>query len=48
MLCSEYLIDLNATQAVIRAEQSDKNENCYASGNLSKPCIQNRIAELKS
>lgn len=47
MFCREYLIDLNATQAAIRAGYSVKTANRTASENLSKPDIQNRIAELK-
>src|SRR5476649_1765136 len=47
MFCREYLIDLNATQAAIRAGYSDKTANRTASENLSKPDIQNRIADLK-
>lgn len=47
MFCREYLIDLNATQAAIRAGYSAKTANRTASENLSKPDIQNRIAELK-
>ena len=48
MFCREYLIDLNATQAAIRAGYSDKTANRTAHENLSKPDIQNRIAELKA
>ena len=48
MFCREYLIDLNATQAAIRAGYSEKTANRTASENLSKPDIQNRIADLKS
>ncbi|EKN3890696.1 terminase small subunit [Yersinia enterocolitica] len=48
MFCREYLIDLNATQAAIRAGYSDKTANRTASENLSKPDIQKRISELKS
>ncbi|EIW8636490.1 terminase small subunit [Klebsiella pneumoniae] len=47
MFCCEYLIDLNATQAAIRAGYSAKTANRTASENLSKPDIQSRIAELK-
>ena len=47
MFCREYLIDLNATQAAIRAGYSEKTANRTASENLSKPDVQNRIAELK-
>ncbi|HBW2970119.1 TPA: terminase small subunit [Klebsiella pneumoniae] len=48
MFCREYLIDLNATQAAIRAGYSAKTANRTASENLSKPDIQSRIAELKA
>ncbi len=48
MFCREYLIDLNATQAAIRAGHSVKTANRTASENLSKSDIQNRIAELKN
>lgn len=48
MFCREYLIDLNATQAAIRAGYSVKTANRIAAQLLSKLDIQNRIAELKS
>jgi len=48
MFCREYLIDLNATQAAIRAGYSDKTANRIAAQLLSKFDIQNRIAELKA
>ncbi len=48
MFCREYLIDLNATQAAIRAGYSAKTANRTASENLSKPDSQSRIAELKA
>jgi phage terminase small subunit len=35
MLCREYIIDLNATQAAIRAGYSAKTANRTASENLS-------------
>ena len=41
--CEEYLIDLNATQAAIRAGYSEKTANRIASENLSKPDIQEYI-----
>ncbi|HFQ6845262.1 MAG: terminase small subunit [Serratia marcescens] len=47
MFCREYLIDLNATKAAIRAGYSTKTANRTASENLSKPDIQLRISELK-
>lgn len=46
--CLEYLIDLNATQAAIRAGYSEKTAATTACENLIKPNIQNRISELKS
>ena len=48
MFCREYLIDLNATQAAIRAGYSAKTANRTAHENLSKPDIESRIAELKA
>lgn len=47
MFCREYLIDLNATQAAIRAGYSEKTARKIGSENLSKPDVQGRIAELK-
>jgi phage terminase small subunit len=41
----EYLVDLNATQAAIRAGYSAKTANRIASENLSKPDIQNAISK---
>lgn len=43
--CDEYLIDLNATQAAIRAGYSKKNANNIASENLAKPNIQKYIRD---
>ena len=48
MFCREYLIDLNATQAAIRAGYSEKTANAQASRLLVNVNIQNRIKELKS
>lgn len=45
--CQEYLIDLNATQAAIRAGYSTKTAQEQSSRLLSNVIIQNRIAELK-
>lgn len=49
LFCDEYLIDLNATQAAIRAGYSKKTAAVIAAENLRKPYIQeyiqNRIAE---
>ena len=44
--CEEYIQDLNATQAAIRAGYSGKTARQIASENLSKPDIQAVIAEL--
>ena len=41
--CDEYLIDLNATQAAIRAGYSEKNARNIASENLAKPNIKEYI-----
>ena len=45
--CIEYIIDLNATQAAIRAGYSVKTANRIASENLSKPDIQKKIQKLQ-
>ena len=44
--CDEYLIDLNATQAAIRAGYSLKTARFIANENLTKPNIQSRIQRL--
>lgn len=41
--CDEYLIDLNATQAAIRAGYSEKNARNIASENMAKPNIREYI-----
>ena len=41
--CDEYLIDLNATQAAIRAGYSEKNARSIASENMTKPNIKKYI-----
>ncbi len=41
----EYLIDLNATKAAGRARYSEKTARQIGSENLSKPAIQEAIAE---
>lgn len=50
--CEEYLIDLNATQAAIRAGYSEKTAKQMGSENLSKPdlnsYIQDRLDEMRS
>lgn len=48
MFCREYLIDLNATQAAIRAGYSEKTANEQGAQNLAKLSIQSRISELKA
>ncbi|WP_058962519.1 terminase small subunit [Type-E symbiont of Plautia stali] len=48
MFCREDLIDLNATQAAIRAGYSEKTARASGCENLTKPDIQNRIVELKA
>ncbi len=44
--CREYLIDLNATQAAIRAGYSEKTAKDIACQNLAKLNIQKRIQAL--
>tara|TARA_R110002020_G_scaffold71288_1_gene184311 strand:+ start:464 stop:856 length:393 start_codon:yes stop_codon:yes gene_type:complete len=46
--CEEFLIDLNATQAAIRAGYSEKTARSIGTENLSKPAIAECIAELKN
>ena len=46
MFCREYLIDLNATQAAVRAGYSEKTARSVGNENLTKPDIQTRIQEL--
>lgn len=41
--CEEYIVDLNATQAAIRAGYSELTARSIGSENLSKPDIQERI-----
>lgn len=43
----EYLVDLNATQAAIRAKYSEKSARQIGSENLSKPYIQAAIAKAR-
>lgn len=43
----EYLLDLNATQAAVRAGYSEKTASETGYENLSKPQIANAIAEAK-
>lgn len=50
--CDEYLIDLNATQAAIRAGYSKKTAKSIGQENLTKPDLKNyieqRMAEKES
>lgn len=43
--CNEYLIDLNATQAAIRAGYSKKTARVIGAQNLSKLAVKNYINE---
>jgi len=51
LFCDEYLIDLNATQAAIRAGYSKRTARQIGTENLSKPAIseyiEKRMAEKK-
>lgn len=44
--CNEYIIDLNGTQAAIRAGYSKNSANEIAAENLAKPSIQARLSQL--
>jgi len=46
--CNEYLIDLNATQAAIRAGYSKKTSYAIGIENLKKPIIAECVAKLRS
>tara|TARA_R110002049_G_scaffold282589_1_gene462412 strand:- start:1676 stop:2254 length:579 start_codon:yes stop_codon:yes gene_type:complete len=48
MFCQEYLLDLNATQAAIRAGYSEKTAGSQAFDLLKKPEIQTKISKLKN
>lgn len=45
--CQEYLIDLNATQAAIRAGYSERTAQEQSSRLLSNVIVQKRVAELQ-
>ena len=47
MFCEEYLVDLNATQAAIRAGYSEKTAASIGHENLTKPGIVKRIRQLQ-
>lgn len=46
--CEEYIIDLNATQAAIRAGYSPKTAQAQASRLLSNVMVQEYVTELKA
>ena len=46
LFCEEYLIDLNATQAALRAGYSKKTAYSIGNENLKKPEIQEYIQKL--
>jgi phage terminase small subunit len=46
--CEEYMVDLNATHAAIRAGYSENTASEMGYENLSKPHLAEYIAELKS
>ena len=46
MFCKEYLVDLNATQACIRAGYSKKTARSLGCENLTKPYIQQEIQRV--
>lgn len=48
VFCEEYLIDLNATQAAVRAGYSEKTARVIGGENLLKPAIAEYVAELKA
>jgi phage terminase small subunit len=45
--CEEYIVDLNATQAAIRAGYSEKTARQTASEYLAKPNIQEYVSQLQ-
>jgi phage terminase small subunit len=45
--CEEYIIDLNATKAAIRAGYSQNTARQISSENLSKPDIQEYLTQLQ-
>ncbi len=48
LFCQEYLVDLNATKAAIRAGYSEASAAAIGHENLTKPEISARVAELKA
>lgn len=47
LFCQEYIIDLNATQAAVRAGYSEKTASATASRLLANVKVSSRIKELK-
>ncbi|WP_249871627.1 terminase small subunit [Oceanobacillus saliphilus] len=47
LFCHEYIVDLNATQAAIRAGYSERTARVTASKLLAKANISARVKELK-
>lgn len=45
--CQEYLVDLNAKQAAIRAGYSAKTAHSIGAENLTKPEVEKRVTELR-
>ncbi len=45
--CQEYVIDLNGTQAAIRAGYSENSAQEIASENLSKPIVKSYVEKLQ-
>lgn len=48
LFCDEYLIDLNATQAAIRAGYSERTARAIGTENLAKPVIKEYIEQRMS
>lgn len=48
LFCQEYLVDLNGTQAAIRAGYSERTANEQAARLLANVSVQQRVAELKA
>ena len=48
LFCKEYLKDLNATQAALRAGYSENTSRQIGTENLSKPAVAAKIAQLMS
>lgn len=46
IFCAEYVVDLNGTQAAIRAGYSEHTANEQAAALLAKPSIKKRVEEL--